>query len=463
MDQLWGSDFLSEPQPWPDYDYRKVFARSLYDYILDKDKKFPTVEPGWGPDMPLPPKVRSYFSDCVKQFVESLFDEMSTRHQPTHQFEEANYAMGRFLQQPYPNEDPFSSIVVTMQEDPAYDVLTDFNNQSPSTVGDPRRPIRELHRQGANEFFPTPYNSDVFARGTHGANLASQVENVTEIMSSRKSYVESFPQDGRLAPPPQITTTEPQKPGRSGGSALGRRQRVDSGEGSTSAGSNAVVRRIKTKRNQSSLRTAGGEVGQGSRNFGVNMRSVDESPRNTTGTRTVSKEGFKHECEQSHMETVTHAARQYRCEHCNAVFSRNSSLKRHQAAPTACKAKVQGENHSPPQSTSESGARDATFRNARPPSMASSSHGNLSPSIAGNQSVSSQNQYPQYAPASGPRASFAGGNHLKPMGRASSQQHRTLQPSAASRSPHRPSSLHSHSFINPMVLQATNSGYNDCD
>ena len=160
------------------------------------------------------------------------------------------------------------------------------------------------------------------------------------------------------------------------------------------------------------------------------------------------------------METITHAERRYRCDLCGSVFSRKSSLKRHQEAATACKSKTQNGNDSPPPSASESGPRDAAFRGTRPPSMASPNHSNVSPSVAGNQSVSSQNQYRPFGPASGPRTSLGGGGHFSQMARVSSQQHRSLQPSVASRSSHRPSSA--HSYINPRILHPEmNGGYND--
>ncbi|KAG0633953.1 hypothetical protein HOY80DRAFT_1141034 [Tuber brumale] len=464
MDGLdWDSGIL-----WPDYEYRKEFARCVSDYILDKSEKYPTVGPGtWCPGMPLPPKVQSYFSACVRQFVESLPDDLLRGHQPLQEFEvEENYAMERFLRGS--NEEPFNSIALTMPRGiNNFGIPDEFDSQSLSTAGDPRRPIRDLHRQGAvhqTDFFPT-LGSDVFPRGTHGANLAEQMETVTEIMSSRKSHVEQFRHGGGLAPPPPQST-----------SALGRRRRAYSGEESTSAGSQTATRRARTKRNQPPLKTAVGDEGQSSRSFGANARSVDESPRNTTSAGTVSKEGFKHKCDtcgerfefparlKSHMETISHAERRYRCELCGAVFSRKSSLKRHQEAATACKSKTQSGNDSPPPSTPESGARDATFhsaRSARPPSMASPSHGNVSPSIAGNQSVSSQNQYRQYGPASAPRASFGGGSYLSPMPRTSSQQYRPPPPSVASRSSHRPPSA--RSFIDPRMLEGMSGGHNDCD
>lgn len=160
------------------------------------------------------------------------------------------------------------------------------------------------------------------------------------------------------------------------------------------------------------------------------------------------------------METITHAARRYRCDLCGSVFSRKSSLKRHQEAATACKSKTQSGNDSPPPSASESGARDAAFRGTRPPSMASPNHSNVSPSVAGGQSVSSQNQYRLFGPASGSRTSLGGGGNFSQMARVSSQQHRSLQPSVASRSSHRPSSA--HSYINPRILHPEmNDGYND--
>ncbi|CUS12147.1 unnamed protein product [Tuber aestivum] len=473
MDGLnWTPDFLPL---WPDSNYRREFARSLSEYIIDRDRKYPTAEPGmWDPDMPLPPKVRSYFSDCVKQFVESLFDELFRRHQPE-QFVamEDNYALERFLHQPYPNEEPFNPMALTtLRENQSHgDTSGGFNGQSPSTA-DPRRPIRELHRQGAvhqADLFQAAFSPDVFARGTHGANLAEQMETVTEIMSSRKSYVEPLYQEGALAPPPpQYTVMGSHNSGRPGGSALGRRRRACSGEESASAGSQTAARRTKTKRNQPPPKTALGGAGQSSRSLGANVGSVDENPRNTSGAGTGSKESFKHECEQcgerfefparlkSHMETISHAERKYQCDRCGSVFSRKSSLKRHLEAATACKSKVQSGNDSPPPSASESGARDAAFRSARPPSIASPSHGDVSPSIAGDQSVSSRNQYRS---AFRPRAPFGGDSHLSPMARVSSQQHRPFQPSVASRSSHRPSSA--HSYINPKILQEMSDGYNN--
>lgn len=283
-----------EPKPlWPDLDYRKEFASSLCDYIVDKDGKYAAAEPGvLGPGVPNHDEILSYFAECVKQFV----DNLSRRHQPSQQFEvEENYAIGRFLQS-YPNEDPFNPIALHMpRESQSYeDALSGF---SPSTAGDPRRPIRELHRQGAAQadLYPV-FDFDVFPRGTHGANLQEQVETVTEIMSSRKSYVEPFHQDGGLTSLSHFPTVGSHNPGRSGGSALGRRQRTYSDGESTGAGSQTATRRARIKRDQPPPKTAAGEAGQSSRSFGANARSVDESSRNTTGAGTVSKEGFKHEC-----------------------------------------------------------------------------------------------------------------------------------------------------------------------
>ncbi|KAG0127567.1 hypothetical protein HOY82DRAFT_613282 [Tuber indicum] len=469
-----GLDWQGHEFLWPDYDYRREFVRCLSDYILDKSGRYATVEPGtWYPGVPLPPKVHSDFSNCVRQFVESLFDGPFQGHQPLQEFGVGNYAMERYLHGS--NEEPFNTMAVTMpREVNNFAILDEFDSQSPSTAGDPRRPIRDLHRQGAvqTDFFPMTLGSDVFPRGTHGADLAEQVETLTtEIMSSRKSHVE------QLAPPlPQFTTLGSHDPGRPRGSALGRRRRAYSGEESTSAGSQTATRRTKTKRDQLPLKTVAGEEGQSSRSFGANARSVDESPRNTTSVGTVSKEGFKHKCDlcgerfefparlKSHMETITHAERRYRCMLCGSVFSRKSSLKRHQEAATACKSKAQSGNDSPPPSTPESGARNATFhsaRSARPPSMASPSHGNVSPSIPGNQSVSSQNQFRQYSPASAPRASFGGVSYLPPMPRTSSQQYRPPPPSVASRSSYRPPSA--RSYIDPRVLDGMSGGHNDCD
>jgi len=286
-----------EPKPlWPDFDYRNEFARILGDYIVDKDRKYAAAEPGvLGPDVPNYNEILSYFAECVKQFV----DELSRRHQPSQQFEvEENYAIGRFLQS-YPSEDPFNPIALPMPRgSQSYeDVLNGF---SPSTAGDPRKPIRELHRQGAAQadLYPPVFDFDEFPRGTHGANLQEQVETFTEIMSSRKSYVEPFHQDRGLTSLPHFPTVGSRNPGRSGGSALGRRQRTYSGGESTGAGSQTATRRARTKRDQPPPKTAGGEAGQSSRSFGANARSVDESSRNTTGAGTVSKEGFKHECDQ---------------------------------------------------------------------------------------------------------------------------------------------------------------------
>jgi len=484
-DPNWEHKFLL----WPDSEYRKEFARSLSDYILDKDGKYATVvpEPGMlGQGEPLPPEVRSCFSDCVKQFV----DELLQRHQPSQQFEPDNYAMGRFLH-PHHNEDPFSALTLPRGNQIYEDALSGF---SPSIDGDPRRPIRELHRQGPTpaDLYPTVFDLDGLPRATHGADLAEQVEAFTEIVSSRKSHVQPLNQGGGLTPLSQLGTIGSHNPSRSGGSTLGRRQRAYSGGESTGAGSQTATRRARTKRDQPPPKTAANGVGQSSRSFGTNARSVDGSSRNTVSAGTVSKEGFKHECElcgerfefparlkyeplvslsirvrankkiRSHMETISHAARRYRCDQCGSVFSRKSSLKRHQDAPTACKSKIQSGSDSPPLPTSESGARDAAFRGERPPSMASPSHGNVSPSIARNQSVGSQNQYRPFGPASGPRTSFGGGGHFLQMARVSSQQqHRSLQPSVASRSSHRPSSA--HSYVDPRMLQEMNGGYEDCD
>ncbi|PWW79287.1 hypothetical protein C7212DRAFT_340192 [Tuber magnatum] len=357
--------------------------------------------------MPLPHKVRSYFSDCVKQFVESLLDELSRGHQLPEQFAmEDNYALERFLLQPSP-EEPFNSIVLTTPRGNHNhgDASGGFSSQNPSTA-DPRRPIRELHRQGAvhqADLFQTAFNPDVFPRGTHGANLAEQVETVTEIMSSRKSYVEPFYQEGGLAPLQQHTAVGSHNSGRAGGSTLGRRRRAYSGEESTSAGSQTAARRTKTKLNRPPPKAAPAGVGQSSRSLGANVGSVDGNPRSTTGGGAVSKEGFKHECEKcgerfefparlkSHMETITHAERKYQCNLCGSVFSRKSSLKRHREAATACKSKAHSGHDSPPPSASESGTRDATFRSTGPPSMASPGRGNVGPSVAGDQPVSSQN------------------------------------------------------------------------
>lgn len=463
-DPSWESKFLL----WPDSEYRKEFARTLSDYILDKDRKYATADPGMlGQGVPLPPEVHSYFSDCVKQFVHDLLQ----RHQPSQQFGlEENYAMGRFLH-PHPNEDPFSALTLPRGNQSYDDALSGF---SPSIDGDPRRPIRELHRQGPNQadLYQTVFDLDGFPQATHEANLAEQVEAYTKIVSSRKGHVQTLTQGGGLTPLSQLGTGS-HNPSRSGGSALGRRQRAYSGGESTDAGSQTATRRARTKRDQPPPKTAASGAGQSSRSFGANARSVDGSSRNTVSAGTVSKEGFKHECElcgerfefparlKSHMETISHAARRYRCDQCGSVFSRKSSLKRHQDAPTACKSKIQSGSDSPPLPTSESGARDAAFRGERPPSMASPSHGNVSPSIARNQSVSSQNQYRPFGPASSPRTSFGGGGHFPQMARVSSQQHRSLQPSVASRSSHRPSSA--HSYVDPRMLQEMNGGYENCD
>jgi len=290
-DSNWEAKFLQVP--WPDYAYRKELARCLSDFILDKGGKYATAEPGMlGQGVPLPPEVQSYFSGCVKQFV----DEYLQRHQPSQQFGvEESYAMGRFLHPPL-DEDPFSALTLPRGNQSYEDALSGF---SPSIDGDPRRPIRELHRQGVAQadLYPAIFDLDGFPRGTHEANLAEQVEAFTEIVSSRKSHVQPFNQGGGLTPLSQLGTTGSHNPGRTGGSTLGRRQRTYSGGESADAGSQTATRRPRTKRDQPPPKTAASGAGQSSRSFGANARSVDGSSRNTVSARTVSKEAFKHKCE----------------------------------------------------------------------------------------------------------------------------------------------------------------------